>query len=185
MTHMGYYIGIVIVIIILCSYQIYALAISRISNQMMTGFWEADKSFCNESGLSMFSIYMGDQDYSGVRPCYVLAIQDDDTIILNEPTTITISKPWSGILSQNLDPIEYNVSFADIKSEFFPRDQQMSYYVTSNKITLYKKDTVFAVLYKNPVLSEINKIKDSTNKTDDSTNKTDDILCSKEDEKLD
>jgi hypothetical protein len=171
-----YYIGIVIVIIILCSYQIYGFAVSRISNQMITGFWEADKSFCNESGLSMFSIYMGKQDYSGVRPCYVLAIQDDDTIILNEPTTITLSKPWSGILSQTLDPIEYNVSFADIKSEFFPRDQQMSYYVATNKIILYKKDTVFAVLYKNPVLSEISKIKNSKNKPDD---------ISKENETLD
>lgn len=153
-------------IIILCSYQIYGFSMNQISNQMITGFWEADKSFCNESGLSMFSIYIGERDYRGGRPCYVLAIQDDDTIILNEPTTITLSKPWLGILSHNLDPIEYNVSFADVKSEFFPRDQQMSYYVATNKIILYKKDTVFAVLYKNPVLSEINKIKDSKNEPD-------------------
>jgi hypothetical protein len=172
MTHY-YYIGIVIVIIILCSYQIYGLAMRQISNQMMTGFWEADKSFCNESGLSMFSIYIGEQDYRDVRPCYVLAIQDDDTIILNEPTTIILSKPWSGILSHNLDPIEYNVSFADIKSDFFPRDQQMSYYVATNKLILYKKDTVFAVLYKNPILSEINKIKDSKNEPES-------VPCSKE-----
>jgi hypothetical protein len=175
---MYYYIVIVIVIIILCSYQIYGLAANRFSNQMLHGFWEADKSFCNESGLSMFSIYIGAQDYSCVRPCYILAIQDDDTIILNEPTTITLSKPWSSILSQTLDPIEYNVSFADIKSEFFPQHQQMSYYVATNKIILYKKDTVFAVLYKNPVLSEISKIKDSKNKSDD-------IPCTKDDETLD
>jgi hypothetical protein len=169
----GFYIGIVIVIIILCSYQIYGMATTRISNQLLTGFWEADKSFCNESGLSMFSIYMGDSDFRGARPCYVLAVQDDDTIILNEPTTITFSKSWSGILSQNLNPVEYNISFSDIKSEFFPPQQQMSYYVTTSKIILYKKDVVFAVLYKNPVLSELNKL----NEIKESKNKPDDVQC--------
>jgi hypothetical protein len=157
----GIYIGLVIVLIIMCSYQIYGIAVTRISNQLLTGFWEADKNFCKESGLSMFSVYMGNANFSGVRPCYILAIQDDDTIILNEPTTITFTKSWGGMLSQNLDPIEYNISFADIKSEFFPQQQQMSYYATTSKIILYKKDTVFAVLYKNPVLSELIKIKES------------------------
>jgi hypothetical protein len=156
-----FYIGIVIIITILCSYQIYGIATNRISDQLLTGFWEADKSFCDESGLSMFSIYIGDSENSCTRTCYVLAIQDDDTIILNEPSTITYFKPWSGLLSSNLDPIEYNVSFSDIKSEFFPSHQKMSYYVTTSKIILYKKDIVFAVLYKNPVLSELNKIKES------------------------
>jgi hypothetical protein len=177
----GFYIGIIIVIIILCASQIYSVATSRISNQMLTGFWEADKSFCREAGLSMFSIYMGDSDFSGVRPCYVLAVQDDDTIILNEPTTISLSKPWFGIFSYSLDPIEYNIAFTDIKSEFFPDVQQMSYYVMSNKIILYKKDTVFAVLYKNPVLSELNKIEESTKK-EESTKQGDQTQAECDDE---
>jgi hypothetical protein len=163
----GFYIGIIIIIIILCLYQIYGIATNQLSNKLLTGFWEADKSFCDESGLSMFSIYMGDSDFYGVRSCYILAIQDDDIIILNEPTTITFSTPWCNLLSHNLDPVEYNVSFADVKSEFFPQQQQMSYYVTTSKIILYKKDMVFAVLYKNPVLSELSNIKELKSDPDD------------------
>lgn len=134
-----------------------------ITNQMLTGFWEADKSFSREAGLSVFSFYLGDPDVYGHRPCYILVVDDEETIIMNEPTTGALSQQWGSLQNWNifndLNPKEYDLKFKKLESDFFPSTMCLSYYPTTGKIILYNKETVYAVLYKNPVLSEISVIK--------------------------
>ncbi len=137
---------------------------SHILHNLLSGFWEADSSFCEESDLSMFCLYL-DEDYSifGSRACYILATQDD-AIILNEPTIARISLEWLRPDNMNLyinSPKYFNISFQDINEEaigVFPKIQTIRFYPSCCKMVLYHDDVITAVLYKNPVNSELKSI---------------------------
>jgi hypothetical protein len=132
----------------------------RVSNNIMTGFWEADKSFLTESGLESLTIYFGkNKGLLGARDGYILIKKDSD-VIINEPVVIKISKKYNSTHNyktcMGCDTYkEFDIQFKDIKSENFPEKQSMKIYPTTGKIILYIKDTVYAVLYKNSVLSEL------------------------------
>jgi hypothetical protein len=122
-------------------------------NSLIPGFWEADSSFCSEASLKAMSIFIGDEDLFGERPCYILVIGDDDDIIVNEPASVKITA-----IDNNIDPRHCCATFTKLEKEAtknFPVDQKIDHFIKCNKMILYKDDTVFAVLYKNPVLSEL------------------------------
>lgn len=128
---------------------------------LLSGFWEADSSFCKESGLDLLCIYFDEEyDISGSRPCYVLASQNDATV-LNEPTVATISMQWfrlNNYSSGLKNPKYFNVTFKNISDEsidVFPRHQQMRFYPVCGKIVLFYDTTITAVLYKNPLNTEL------------------------------
>ncbi len=131
---------------------------------LLSGFWEADTSFCEESGLDLFCIYFSD-DYNkfGSRPCYILASQND-SLVLNEPTVATISMQWLRRSNYKLlsnSPIYFNITFKHIDEEcvdVFPKHQQMRFYPVCGKIVLFYNSTITAVLYKNPLNTELKTI---------------------------
>lgn len=149
---------IIFIWVVNCQYQSYALS------NLLSGFWEADSSFCEESGLDLFCIYL-DEDYDsmGKRACYILASQDD-AVILNEPTTATISLQWARLNNYSMslhDPKYFTISFKEISDDgvdIFPKHQQMRFYPICNKIVLFYDDTITAVLYKNPINTELRSI---------------------------
>jgi hypothetical protein len=157
----------VIVFFILALILIFSQHQSYLFNNLLAGFWESDKSFCEESGLDMFCLYF-DEDYnmSGGRACYVLASQNNE-VILNEPTVAEISlqifriENWTfGVKS----PKYFNINFQNISDdaeEIFPKTQQMRFYPVCNKIVLFYDDTITAVLYKNPINTELKTILES------------------------
>ena len=156
-----YGIGIFVIILLIwssnMSYQSYVI------NNMIGGFWDADTSFCEESGLDMFCIYFDNETSFGERACYILAKNGND-IVINEPTTSNISMQWGKLNNWSSDlksPKFINIKFKDLSDECkedFPEHQQMRFYPLSNKIVLFYDDTITAVLYKNTVTSELDAL---------------------------
>jgi hypothetical protein len=131
------------------------------ANNILTGFWEADSSFLSDSGLESLSIYFGEKKRDGSRSGYVLIKKDCDMLV-NDPTKINITEKWKSSCDyksvnnnayKNLD-----IEFKNINNPNFPSIQSMKFYPTVGKIILYKKDIIYAVLYKNSVLSELSII---------------------------
>lgn len=156
--------GITIIGIIILIFFVHIHYQSHMLHSLLSGFWEADVSFCEESGLDLFCLYL-DEDYDmfGSRACYILASQDN-TIVLNEPTVANITFSWFTLSNfyPGMDAAKYfNVSFKSISKEAedtFPKYQKIRFYPICNKIVLYYDNTITAVLYKNPVNTELKSI---------------------------
>lgn len=166
-----YYSVFVIVIIII----LYINSIryqNKILHKLVNGFYEADTSFCNESGIDMFCIYFDeDVDMFGNRASYILAKKDNE-VIINEPTVVNLKLQWRNInnWSKNISvPKYFNVNFKTISDdciEIFPQRQEMRFYSAIGKLVLYAGDTITAVLYKNPVNTELKSILTEENNND-------------------
>lgn len=156
--------GILIVFTLLLIWIAHTQYQTYILHNLLSGFWEADSSFCEESGLDLFCIYLDeDYDIGGNRACYVLASQDN-AVILNEPTVASISLQWTRLNNYSPtvnDPKYFNISFKNISEEsvdIFPKHQEMRFYPICNKIVLFYNDVITAVLYKNPINTELKSI---------------------------
>ena len=128
---------------------------------MLGGFWEADDSFCEEAGLDSFTICFDKDHVGGYRGCYILAVQDNEPV-LNIPAKARVRehiwcrKNWCKSLDD--EPRYYSIRFDGITeedAETFPKQQDMRYYPVTGKLVLYTKNTITAVLYKNPINTEL------------------------------
>jgi len=152
-----------IIIIILLTYLLFENTSGKIFKKLLHGFYEADSSFCEESSIDTFCIYIDDKINSdGVFPCYIL-MKSDDVIIINEPTTIKISQNWSWGSSDPSNPIYYDIEFdnSEETAEIFPNHQKLRFYPNIGKIVLYNEDTVYGVLYKNGSTTELKHIQEN------------------------
>lgn len=134
---------------------------SYLVHHMITGFWEADVSFCQESGVDMFCIYFDkDINTNCERACYILSKNGDD-IVLNEPVVASISMHWLKACNwyPNLHEPKYlGIEFKNLSEDCideFPASQTMRIYPLINKMVLFYDDTITAVLYKNSANSEL------------------------------
>jgi hypothetical protein len=156
-------INIYIIIIIISIVYIFSENTSgKIYNKLLHGFYEADTSFCEESSIDTFCIYIDDKvNEEGVFPCYIL-MKSDDELIINEPTTIKISQNWSWGSYDPTKPIYFDVEFdnSEETDEIFPNKQKLRFYPNVGKIVLYNDDTVYGVLYKNGSTTELKNIQE-------------------------
>jgi hypothetical protein len=143
---------IVIILIILIVYLY--LQQNTVYDKLIGGFYESDESFCKESGLDMFCMYIEDNTISDERSGYILAYKDNE-IILNEPVVIKLTRHISG---NTQDVIYYDVDFIGLSDDVidtFPNYQIIKFFPSIGKIIIYYDETVTAVLYKNSVNTEL------------------------------
>lgn len=164
-TGLNLFIGAIVILIIFIIY--YANSI-KIYDQLISGFYEADDSFCEESGIDMLSIYL-DENKNGSRACYILMTKSGQ-FILNEPTTAKLymhSWNWS---NWSLDPTKekvFSIEFDDPTSsieEIFPTLQTIKFYPLSGKLVMSSDDTIHAVLYKSGINSDMKQLVDDEEK---------------------
>ena len=143
---------IIFLITIILSYNYGRCVVER---EMLRGFYETNREFNEESGISSFTFYIGDC-INGTYNVYLLMIGDDDEkILINSPTEMILTSAWD----YGCDHYEYKVKFTDLNSEFIPNNVVLKHYVRSGKIILSDKDTIYGCLFKNPVLTEMDLIK--------------------------
>ena len=153
-----------IILFILIIIIFYLVTRLNVFNKLINGFYEADISFCEESGVDAFCIYFDeDVSFSGSRACYIL-VKKNDNIIINEPTTAKLTLKWTELSNWSSDTtVKYfNVEFDDISDdidEVFPRNQTIRFYPNFGKIVLFKDDIITACLYKNGINSELKSLK--------------------------
>lgn len=150
---------IIFFILTMCIYQD-----NNTTKSLLAGFYEADNSFCAESGVDMFCIYIDDDvDMFNNRACYIL-MKKDDEFLINAPTVAKLSLQWksrNNWWSSVTDPKYLNIKFNDFDEEttaIFPKLQEARFYPYCNKIVLYHGDTITFVGYKNPVSTELKYI---------------------------
>ncbi len=126
-----------------------------VEDKFLSGFWSAEASFLEESGLNSFLIHI-DEPSNGSRPGYILAINDEG-IIINEPVEFILS----GGLSINpfvCSQRNFDVTINWVNGEscpHFPTNQTLQYYPLMGKLVFVQDDTITAVLYKDFVTTDI------------------------------
>lgn len=153
LENLNIYVVIIIILVIMLFYQY--ICTNNVYDELIHGVYQADESFCEESGIDLFTMYIdNDNINSSDRSGYVLA-STEDSILINEPVVMRLSRNWNfGDASEIIYDVEF-LGLSDEVSEFFPTMQSIKFYPKIGKIILYYDDTITAVLYKNSVNTEL------------------------------
>jgi hypothetical protein len=127
---------------------------NNIYDKLIGGFYEADDSFCKESGIDMFCMYIEDSTTSDERSGYILASKDNE-MILNEPIMIKLVRHMTG---NTEELIYYSADFIGLSDDVidtFPNYQTIKFFPNIGKIIIYYDETITAILYKNSINTEL------------------------------
>jgi hypothetical protein len=154
--NLNIYVVLIILLILIIFYQY--ISRNTIYDELINGVYQADESFCEESGIELFTIYIDEDGIGGSeRSGYILA-STADSILINEPVIIKLSRNWN---FGDMDEIIYDTEFiglSDEVTEFFPNIQSIKFYPKIGKIILHYDNTVTAVLYKHAINTELKYI---------------------------
>ena len=146
-------------VIIVISLMFILLVSSKrsVETDFMKGFWKASPEFCEESGLELFIMYIGDSNnISGTRPGYMVA-QNGAGLILNHPVDLNFS--WGNSLKPGICECRQYSLYIDWlegeKPDCFSSSQSVYYYPEAGKLVLLNNDEVSVVLYKDHYASDI------------------------------
>jgi hypothetical protein len=156
---MGIQIACASITVILLIYIAYLCGCRSIESSYLQGFWETNSEFNSEAGLQLFSMYIGEP--SGAEyPSYILMIEegDDQTILINEPLVFNLSESILNKFSYG-GCREYKMTLKNLETQMLPHVLKMRYYPSTCKIVLSDHKQVYAVFFKNPVISELEQIK--------------------------
>jgi len=179
-------VGVIVAAIFVIIFTAYAYNTGKHKTEMshLSGFWETNKTFNEESGLSVFTMYIGKYS-NGVYPVYLLMVDTDENILINTPSNMSLSR--SSLLNFKL-PFklqsssapssvfkEFKATFTDLGSEFIPNNVTIKYFPQSCKFVLVGDDTIYGCLFKNPELTEMVSIKDEDKKQSSSNAPSQDV----------
>jgi hypothetical protein len=180
------YLTLAIVVVIILMFCAFRCGQTLSEMDLLRGFWESDNSFNKESGLRSFTFYIGDK-IEGKYPAYMLMIEsgDEQTLLINEPTTFTLSESYMNTMTRG-ECREMYIKFSNLDTPLLPNVLTMKFYPQTGKIVLADHSKIYAVFFKNPVLSEMERIKSerlsNSNQLSEVTNDTsyettDDTMC--------
>lgn len=145
---------IVILISIMLVYVFILWNNSKVYDEILTGFWKCSADFLKDADLSSFLLYLAPPNWKGIRPCYILAERGSE-LIINEPASLTLHQSWSmDNLMIGFNTRTYTACFHDLETDDFPSVQSLVLFPKTGKIILSKGDTVYAILYKDSILTE-------------------------------
>ena len=155
---------IIIIIFIFGSYR-YGQNVTQM--EMLHGFWESNSEFNKEAGLQMFTFYIGAKSDNKYQ-AYLLMVEsgDEQNLLINEPVSFKLLESYIDIISNN-ECREMVLKFSNLENTLIPNVVTMRFYPRTCKIVLSDHKKIYAVFFKNPVLSEMEHIageKDQKNK---------------------
>ena len=152
---------ILVVLSILLIFITYQIGRNSGDMRMLQGFWESNLEFNKEAGLDTFTFYIGDK-CSNNYPSYLLMIESgaEQTILINEPTTFTLNDSFMNFSYD--DYREFKIKFNNLETQLLPSVLTMKFYPHTCKIVLYNNKKIYAVFFKNLVLSEMERIKNES-----------------------
>lgn len=121
---------------------------------MLRGFWETCGEFNKEAGLQIFSFYIGDQK-NGKYPAYLLMIDSAQNMLINEPVHFDLSNTH-GLKTDGCRKMK--MKFVNIETDILPNTIDVKFYPETCKLVLSDAKKIYAVFFKNPVLSEMERI---------------------------
>jgi len=149
-----------IVLIILFLTVIYAFGHRYTERSLLTGFWHADPSFCEDAGIDSLVFYFGEPNFTGSKLSGYVLMTSEDGILINNPVDFTLSSGYS-VAPYVKKEKTHTLTIDWFESEgydFFPSVQTMTFYPELGKIILYDRDQVYAILYKNNIMSDVTRV---------------------------
>ena len=153
-------------ILLFVIYSSYKYGRSSCEMDALHGFWVSPADFNRSAGLDFFSIYISEKKPEG-RNCYMLMLENDkeQTILINEPATFSISEPMVNMYAREDDCRETYWRFSGLTTDLIPATVKCRFSPSTNKLVLADNDRIYGVLFKDPVLSELERIKDDEAKS--------------------
>lgn len=106
-----------------------------------------------EAGLSNLMLYLDN------KTGHIFLQKSGGEIMLNDTFDWSITSNMSQNLNADINQKRiFTIYFKEIESDDFPTKQTLEFYPAVGKIILRQKNTVFAVLYKDSVASEIKNL---------------------------
>jgi len=129
-------------------------------DSLMKGFWRADGQFCQDAELTLFVLYLSDnQSIIGHTRSGYLVASNDQGIILNNPINMSFS--WTSNVLPGLSKCKnYSVSIDWQGSppedpDTYPTELSVAYYPKYGKLIFYKDDEVVASLWRDNQMSSM------------------------------
>lgn len=146
------FLSVILIIILLWLTSVYQTNID--SKNLLYGFYTGDDTFMQEAGLSNIILYLDN------KTGHIFLQKSSGDILLNDTFNWHISNNFSKNMNSDLNKKRiYKITFKDLdNTDLFPSNQTLEFYPLVGKIILQKNNTVFAVLYKDSVASEVKNI---------------------------
>ena len=180
-----------IVIIILILYTIISTYyIYHVGYHMLGGFWSADPSFCEDSGLDRFYIFIEPPNKGNI--CWI-CMSNSDTTVVNNITTYSIKTKWNSVDNWTTDikrPRTFKITFdnlpKNLTKDIFPKKQILKLDIETGKIYLmdrrYNNNKVYFVGYKDSRISDLIDVNNNNQKKKNDISKTSDEIFSNSEE---
>ena len=148
-----------IICVIVILYLIYKInKYKRNEKNLLCGFWSGDLEYYEDANLSNFILYLG-EPVKNVYSGYIVIVDNEDNIILNSSCSLKLIKVSDN--KNTFDPYYYKITFTfddEINMNFdFPLEQNLRYYPICHKLVFYKNDTIYAVLFKNLIETDLSE----------------------------
>ena len=146
--------GIIVLAIVLLFYQARSF-----EDDLLKGFWLAPPEFCHEAGVDKFMLYLSDNmSYTGNRRKGHMLMFGDGQLLIDSQITINLGtyvtfKP--SIVHDKKYKAHIDWDDTEHDEEDFPSDINVVYYPRHGKLVFYEDDTVYAIFYKDAVLSSM------------------------------
>ena len=188
------FITIFIIYTIVSTYYIY-----HVGYHILGGFWSADPSFCEESGLDRFYIFIEPPNKGNI--CWICMSNSDNTVV-NNITTCSIKTKWNSIDNWTTDikrPRIFKITFdnlpKNLTNDIFPKEQILKLDIETGKIYLmdrrYNNNKVYFVGYKDSRISDLINVNNNNKKNEDDIldasegdGDSDEIFSSSDDENI-
>ena len=166
----------VVICILLFVYIVLVFNTRSTETSLLTGFWKGSADFCDNAGLRLFLIHIGEcSTFSNTRPGYIL-IENGEGLIINNPVIFNLSG-GNSFSPKLCNSREYEVEI-DWMGEtgydsFFPSIQTIHYYPECGKLVFTGDDgnndeQIYAILYKDFSISDIaQSVPDTVTKEED------------------
>ena len=136
------------------------ISVYHVGYNILGGFWNADPSFCKETGLDRFYIYFESPEKGNV--CWICMANDKNTII-NHMTTYKIKtriSHWSSLITNINDSRKYTIIFNELpesllKNKIFPKSQTLELDINTGKLYLLDDKKVFFVGFKDSRITNL------------------------------
>ena len=148
--------GIIVIVLIIMMPIIYLSGRHNSNMCNLKGFWTSSDDFNGDAEISSFNFYIGDKKndtYSG----YLLMIGDDNGIIINEPVKFCLTNTPQNLISCDKT---FKMVFIDKETKLIANELKLQYYTNSGKIVLCNSKKIYAVFFKNNVVTELEQIND-------------------------
>jgi len=126
--------------------------------EFIEGLWVADPAFCDRAEIASMMMYIGNATDGRQRNGYIVVVDEDDSVIINQGMVLDIGRGWVGPVVSTYKAnaeilFDEERLWADDDSEDVddPVAVKMSFDMPTGVLRIYSGDDLYARLHKTPM----------------------------------